>query len=500
MKEKTLYVPPKASAMTETLRGMGYSTSSALADIIDNSITAQATEIFINFKWEYSDSIITILDNGNGMDDIGLLRAMRLGELNPLEERMQSDLGRFGVGLKTASFSQCRVLTVSSKKNKNINTLRWDLDFLSKNKDDGWYLLEGFTEKAEKNIELLSNLESGTLVIWEKLDRIIRPGYSSQNFLDLIDSVDKYLSMVFHRFIGGNHPRLKIFINEKKLSSWDPFLTSNPATWASPIDTIRTHYGTIKVQGYVLPTHEFLSENEYKSAGGLEGWNAQQGFYVYRNDRLIVPGSWLGLGTSHSWAKEESHKLARINLDIPNTADIEWGIDIRKSKARIPAAVESRLLLFAEDIRRRSYQVFLRRRGGNKIVKEEELVSVWNPVLKRNRTTYVINRKHPVIAELVHTNKEEISLIEKTLQLIEKAVPIQKIWSESSDSDENEINETQDDDIEEIQIFMDIIYQNLLNNGYSPDQAVKRLHSIEPFNRHPDMLDKLLDEDNKGAT
>lgn len=121
-------VPPKASAMIEALRGLGYTSGSALADLIDNSISARATDVAISFFWNGPASRITVLDNGDGMDDTELERAMRLGERSPLDTRIATDLGRFGLGLKTASFSQCRRLTVASKKVAEIHCLRWDLD------------------------------------------------------------------------------------------------------------------------------------------------------------------------------------------------------------------------------------------------------------------------------------------------------------------------------------------------------------------------------------
>ena len=120
--------PPKASAMIETLRGLGYSTGAALADIIDNSISANATTINLKFIWNGSNSAILITDDGNGMTDSGLERAMSLGAINPNANRDDGDLGRYGLGLKSASFSQCRRLTVASIKDSITSCLRWDLD------------------------------------------------------------------------------------------------------------------------------------------------------------------------------------------------------------------------------------------------------------------------------------------------------------------------------------------------------------------------------------
>ena len=177
--------------MIESLRGLGYSTSTALADIIDNSISANACEVDIRFEWNDGDGYIHVLDNGDGMDDPALEDAMQLGAKNPLEERSAHDLGRFGLGLKTASFSQARRLTVSSKARGGNETacLRWDLDLLAAPGDEGWHLFEGPDPLSVSRMSPLSDHDHGTLVLWERLDRIITSGFTVQDFLDLQDEV-----------------------------------------------------------------------------------------------------------------------------------------------------------------------------------------------------------------------------------------------------------------------------------------------------------------------
>jgi hypothetical protein len=224
--------------MIEALRGLGYSTAAALADIIDNSITARAAKVDVTFLWGGGVAVVTIQDDGDGMDDQELDRAMRLGEQNPLDERGRHDLGRFGLGLKTASFSQCRRLTVAARKGGQISCLRWDLDVLAASDDDGWHLLEGAADGSSRFLAPLGSVEHGTIVLWEALDRIVSPGFREQDFLDLIDAVERHLGMVFHRFLAGPRPRLHLSINGRSVSPWNPFLTENPVTWSSPADSI----------------------------------------------------------------------------------------------------------------------------------------------------------------------------------------------------------------------------------------------------------------------
>ena len=103
---------PEASSMIETFRAIGYSIEAAVADIIDNSISARAKNIWINFEWEGSETWLAVKDDGSGMNNDELVQAMRPDSKNPLDDRSTKDLGRFGLGLKTASFSQCRLLSV----------------------------------------------------------------------------------------------------------------------------------------------------------------------------------------------------------------------------------------------------------------------------------------------------------------------------------------------------------------------------------------------------
>lgn len=192
--------------MLEALRGLGYSTAIALADLIDNSIAAGAKTVHLRFFWAGPASLIHILDDGNGMDADELDRAMRLGEHSPLETRAAHDLGRFGLGLKTASLSQCRRLTVANCKQGQLHCLRWDLDEIARRSDDGWYLLEEAARGSAEYLRPLEEQERGTLILWEALDQIITPGFGEQAFLDLIDQVEQHLVMVFQRCASTPRP------------------------------------------------------------------------------------------------------------------------------------------------------------------------------------------------------------------------------------------------------------------------------------------------------
>ena len=266
--------------MLESLRGLGYTTAAALADIVDNSISVGATEVRIDFNWNGTSSWVTVLDNGWGMEDSELESAMRLGDRSPLEKRERADLGRFGMGLKTASFSQCRRLTVASVKNGATSCLRWDLDALAASQDGGWLLFEGPSQDSESYLAPINQMESGTIVLWETLDRIVTDGYAADDFNDMIDRVEQHFAMVFHRLIEGPNARLKIFLNGKPVVPWDPFMTGHAAkTWDSPIARTATQSGIVEVECHVLPHRDKLTPFEFDMGGGPEGWTAQQGIY-----------------------------------------------------------------------------------------------------------------------------------------------------------------------------------------------------------------------------
>lgn len=491
---RSRHAPPKASAMLEALRGLGYSTATALADLIDNSIAAGAKTIHLRFLWAGPASAIHILDDGDGMDAGELDRAMRLGERSPLEARAAHDLGRFGLGLKTASLSQCRRLTVASRKHGEIHCLRWDLDEIARCPDDGWYLLEDVAEGSAVHLRTLEKQPQGTLVLWEVLDRIVTPEFCEQDFLDLIDRVEQHLAMVFHRYLQGPNPRLRILINERAVAPWNPFLINHPATWSSPVQRYWSAAGLVEVQGHVLPHRDRLEPDDYEQAGGPEGWTAQQGFYVYRNERLLLAGGWLGLGQGRSWTREEAHRLARIRIDIPNSADAEWKIDIRKSTARPPVGLRGRLLRLAEDIRQRARRVFAHRGQIVAVDGKEPLVEAWRAEHGSGGMRYRISQDHPAIQGVLEEAGPLLPRIHAMLRVIEATVPVQRIWLDTAEGRDVPRTGFADEAPSEVVTVLRILFRNLVQKkGLSPHFARQQLLRTEPFQHYPALIGSLPD-------
>jgi hypothetical protein len=479
--------------MVEALRGLGYSTATALADVIDNSIAAHADQVEVRFEWQQGGSTISILDNGDGMDESELDLAMRLGEKSPLSDRASDDLGRFGLGLKTASFSQCRRLTVASSRNGKMHCLRWDLDVLAASTDGGWHLLEGPADGSGNKLDPIATRTKGTLVLWECLDRIVTLGSREQDFLDLMDRVERHLGMVFHRFLGSPRPRLRLTINGRPVVAWDPFLATHAATWSSPVERIVTGDGIVQVQCYVLPHKDRLDAKEHESGGGLDGWTSQQGFYVYRNERLLVAGSWLGLGRGRSWTKEEAHRLARIRLDIPNTADASWKIDIRKSTARPPISIRERLTRLAEDTRQRARRVFAHR--GQAVRRDGvPIVQAWRTEHFKGGIRYRIDPDHPAVRQALDDPGADGSMIRAMLRVIEETVPVQRIWLDTAEARETPRTGFAGEPATEVMSVLSVVFRNMvLRKGMSPALARQRLLETEPFNNHPELVAALPD-------
>lgn len=476
---------PEAASMIETFRAIGYSIETAVADIIDNSISANAKNIFINRIWHGGKSIITIKDDGGGMNSQEIIQALRPGAQNPLSDRAETDLGRFGLGLKTASFSQCRKLSVLSKRKGYLAAFwSWDLDYVTQS--DKWELLHWIPNDF---LNELDDFQSGTLIVWSDLDRLLSLSTSEtdenakRKFSDSLDRVKRHIEMTFHRFIEENS--IKIFWCGHEIEAWNPFCINEPKTQGQPTESI---YGGAKMKGYVLPhQNNFSSEQAFKKAEGINGYPAQQGFYVYRGKRLLLAGDWLGL-----FRKEEHYKLVRIQIDLPNTLDSDWQIDIKKSKANPPAVCCEQLRSYANSVRNIGMEVY-RHRG--KILKQragQTFQPLWLERKKDNKWSFVINREHLMIQnlkELAKTNPSQA--IETLLKFVEETIPTKPIYINEAQHEESEKMPFSDVDINIIRQMLRQMYGNQIAVGETPEQVKALLKTIEPFNNFEYLIDEL---------
>ena len=481
---------PGASALVESLRAFGYSLETAIADLIDNSITAEASNVWIEFNWDGCKSSITIRDDGAGMTEKELVEAMRLGTRSPREERGSHDLGRFGLGLKTASFSQCRRLTVISRVRNSSEVMRcWDLDYI---RDTGeWRLIAENTIKNSPEFRAAKLQQNGTVIIWHKLDRVVgnteaHDDQAYRCFLKSIDDVRAHLGMVFHRYLE-KHSGLKIWINERPVESWDVFLKNEIATQQLPPEKLSLNDKIIKIVPYILPHRSKLSLETHREAAGPSGWNAQQGIYVYRNERLLVAGGWLGLG----FQKEEHYKLARIQIDLPNTLDADWQIDVKKSRARPPSTLRPDLKRIAKLTRDQAVRIYHHRGKVTARKNSHKQVFLWEQKKRQGKIFYSINRSHPAIQKFL---KMADNVANDVLKMIEETVPSAHIMITASEQPNEMATPFEDCSFVEFEKMISSLYHSFISSGCSPDEGLERISSIEPFNYHPEYIGLFRDK------
>lgn len=420
---------PSAGRLLESMRDIGYSFDSALADIVDNSISAGATQIEIaNDVDSDLGAYLAILDDGSGMSPEELTRAMQHGSRSPRDIRGDGDLGRFGLGMKTASFSQCRQLTVVSRRNGALAARRWDLDLVVRK--DEW-ILEFLGEEEARKLPLVDRIgPSGTLVLWQQLDRLDALGndpnqvYSALN--QMFQGARRHLALTFHRFISPDPEDpgkpVSISINGSRIEAADPFARHmSPHSDAHPVETLRMEGGDIRVQAFTLPHHQRLDAGQLRALELEASLVETQGLYVYRGRRLVSAGSWLGLAR-----RAELTKLLRVRVDVPTSLDTEWSIDVRKSRMRIPAIARTRLRPLVEKMTEAAKRPYTYR--GSRQASTPGL-SLWERIEERGKVRYEIRRSHPLIEDLQRATGTAAG-VEAVLLAVEATLPLQALFSD----------------------------------------------------------------------
>lgn len=434
-KSKEVRLVPGAFNLIESIRSVGYTFETALSDIIDNSISANAKNVNIVLEKSSNEPIVQIIDDGLGMSYEELLSALTLGSKNPLEDREINDLGRFGIGLKSASFSQCRKLTVISKKDGVICGAYWDLDYVLKINDFIVNILEDSEIISIPNIERISDLTSGTMIIWENFDRLED---SSHDVFDEISAqmskaID-HISLIFHRYISDG---CNFKINNQKIEAKDPFLRKHKGTQELIKKSIKVDGQEITLFPVVLPHYSNLSAQDKRSSGKINDHFNSQGFYIYRNKRLIIWGDYLGLTNRNELAKN-----LRIQVDLPNSLDYLWSIDIKKSKASVPSKLKKNLLSAINDGEIVSKKVNTYKGFKNVVTAE----NIWDIRSDREETFFMeINKANALYLELQSTLSEEQSILFNTyVSSLESNIPFQRIYAEIASGNQTKVNEDEE--------------------------------------------------------
>lgn len=470
-----------AKALLNGIRSIGYSFSTAVADIIDNSISAYATDINV-----FSDPLaeipyFCILDNGCGMDAKKLDNAMLPGSDREDVEESEQELGRFGLGLKSASLSQCREFTVATKKYGKIRSMSFDLDIIEKENRLMLKQLSDMEISLLPQIEKLKAYETGTLVIWTKFDKIEELAKDFEtSFRNVVAESKKHVELVFHRYYDD----INIFYNTKRIERRDPFLlNSQGRQQTGRTSMIKVDDSIITVIPYTLPFAKTITPEEKALLGNPKSIYDDQGFYLYRNKRLISWGNWMRMGI-----RSELNKLARVQVDIPSSLDSVWALDVKKSSAKIPDKIKDQIKIAVEDSIVRS-----KRTVKNPGVKEASPVhTVWNRINEHDgKCRYEIDRDNPLIKGFINIIDDEAAeVFEMVLSQLETCIPKYRIHNDVIDSIEI-LNDASQEDDEDVLVFQ----VNQILNMFPAEQMEEKLIALlnsEAYSKIAHRKDEIL--------
>lgn len=486
---------PKADMLMGSMRSMGYAFESAIADVIDNSISANCSVVKVLFPTNpLQKSCVGILDNGEGMDDKALFEAMRYGSAANEDTRSENDLGRFGLGMKSASLSQCKVLTVVSLKDTHLSAYTWDYNYIRDKKE--WVVKKHNQDEIESfpYIDQLLEFSKGTLVLWKDFDVLSKSsdGQVYETLNNLKDVVGDYIALIYHRYLSlPTKNKLTMFVNNQKIKAQDPFLESNPKTTTKKERTIAINdtFGKerqIKIKPFILPFATDLSEKDKKLIGGIENLRSKQGFYIYRNNRLIIWGTWFGMKP-----RAELTKNARIRVDIPNTLDDIWSIDIKKQSATIPKRIQNQLKNTVTDALEISVRKQTHRGRKNKV--DDKIDYIWDRMEGRNQNYYYqINREsklYQFVKEKI--SEEDFGYFEMFIGEIEKNIPIQQMYIDKS-NEAIEVEEADNRFNDVYQLGVTLIENIRKVSDKNVREIVEDVMKSEPFCNYSDIKEKLL--------
>lgn len=487
---KEVLLPPRAAALSESMRDIGYSLEAAVADIIDNSISAKASKVDILLDVLDSGASLAIIDDGIGMNEKELIEAMRHGSQNPRTPCSKDDLGRFGLGLKTATFSQCTKLTVISSKGGTKSGAVWDLKLVSDRDDWIICLLNGIEIEALPYVDRLDS--RGTLVLWENLDRLCEGDTKVINeklINEKIREVEKHLSLVFHRFLNGEikGKKIKLLLNYHELEPFDPFCISNKATQLMNQEVVRLHGDKVVIQPYILPYHSKLSQKEKDFYNNRSDFLNNQGAYIYRNARLMAWGDWFRLVP-----KGEKTKLARVKVDFSNSLDEYWTIDIKKSRAYPPHPVRDQMRKIIGRIIDGSMGVI---RGKGKKLYESVPKPIWLRTARQGSIKYFIDREHPVICAIKKSlEQNEVKKIDEVFSMIESSVPIETIYSDYTVSPQK-FKKTNDLEVEEVLSRLEDVWTILTHDQNISEEIFREtVISVKPFCDYENVIEEFIGE------
>ena len=370
--------------------------------------------------------------------------------------------------MKTASLSQCKRLTVISKQNDTVCSCIWDVDALSKAAAPKW---EAFLPSIEilkkdpvieKLLSFLDGSSRGTIVLWQKLDNLSvtsKKGSAESNFAEAMVRASGHMGLVFHRFfvMEKGSKVVKIDFNGTVVEGINPFGIAVPARQELQDETILLEGKKIEIQPFILPHHSKVSKKDYEKYGGEDGYLHNQGFYVYRNRRLIIKGTWFRIVP-----KTELLKLIRVRIDIPNSLDHLWQLDVKKSNASPPLVVLNRLKELLPSLSDRGKRPYTKR--GSRAI--SDVVYIWRREFANNKVSYVINEEHPFVKALITNENGEVDSQKLSyLRIISGAFPAESFHVDvNNDTKTVIVSAAQQDEMENAVRKLISLYRSLGKN------------------------------------
>ncbi len=483
---------PNPTNLLEANRSIGYNIEEAVADLIDNSISANAKNISYHIiKDDVTNPKFVLFDDGIGMSIINgdLINSFRLASINPTDERSEKDLGRFGFGMKTASLSQSKsFIVITKKENEDLVARSLDLEFIKKEND--WVLKKisdqneflGFDQKIIEN-------GSGTAIIWNKWDK--SPS-ESKDFQLINSKIRDYISVCFHRYIEKG---INLYSNESLIKKCSPIPEGEGSSLQS--DYSLKESGA-KLKSFLIQ-HPSKWEDDHDNSNNINsfklfnGFDRQQGVYIYRCDRLLTPkGGWLGLIRSGNHSK-----LARVTIDFPNNADSSWSLDIKKTSATIPYKFREEIKKLISATRAASTQKINR---GNRL-KQSELDSVngkiWNEFKNQNLNSveFKINLENMFFQHFQKKYDIESKDFISIFKIISDCLPRQRIIQINDEDASSHDRVLMTDKLNESEInAAKKIFNILVSENGNKMKAFNKLMGMEPFCYYEIELKKIFNE------
>ncbi len=422
---------PNPEYLIKSIAEQGYSLESSLADLMDNSVSANANKIEVLIKMEQEPFALFIADNGDGMNEEALKASMQFPSNSPEEERNALDLGRFGLGMKTASFSQTRCFTVLSRKKgtKEFYGRTWDVNYLKQvgkwrlivnNQIEIENLIKQYRILSEGHLNRFENFEANTIVVWQGL-------YKFENYLEeekrqsalkkqITEVTSDYLSLVFHRYMERKDNPLLIRINNNLIASFNPFPTQE--TDFRPIEFKQKQFSTdtIKIEGFVLPSRS-IDESQSISKWTTKNRSLMdmEGIYIYRADRLIHFGGWNGL-----IKKAPRLQLARLRVDIGNSVDHLLHLNVAKSQIEIPHDLTVAFEKYIDELKIQAEREFfnkgIRKFSANR---KEDNVQLFERKASSKGTLLEVNNSFPLLKSLMsELEKDQLVKLNLIIRMI----------------------------------------------------------------------------------